>query len=96
MNINKRIGESSGAINRARQYFGYYGSLMLFLVFVKDYGWHWWYIPIIVVSIVFLWYDLNNIFPHEKRFLEKRSPYLTEILENTREIKKRLDKLEKK
>ena len=77
------IGKFKAIIDRELGYIGRLNFVMIAYLFIKDVGWHWWYLWSIPVFIVWVWIDLKYIMPDEFNYLHNKSPLFAKLLKQT-------------
>jgi len=77
------IGKLKAIADRELGYIGRLNFVMIAYLFIKDVGFHWWYLLVIPVFLIWIWIDLKYIMPKEFDYLHNKSPLFTKLLKNT-------------
>ena len=78
--------------DRARNYAQAINVLMITYLFLKESGWHWWYLGILVLLILLLIYDWYYVIAQERDTIWTRPGTLNDMREQIKEIHSRLVK----
>ena len=77
--------------DRTRGYAQILTQMMLFYLFLKEAGWHWWYLGIVVVFTLWMIYDIKNLVGKERDFIWTRSGVMKDMVDNVKYIKEKVD-----
>lgn len=90
--MKNNIGKVRTIFNRARTDATAFQLLMIGYLFVKEAGWHWWYIPVVVLFILYRVYDTRKILGQEWDFIFEKSRIFQELVNDVKQIKSNMAK----
>ena len=73
-------GKIKALIDRELSYLSKLNFVMIGFLFVKEVGWHWWYLSLIPLFLIWVWIDVKYILPSELDYLHRKSPVMKELL----------------
>jgi len=74
------IGKLKAIIDRELSYVSKFNFVMIGYLFFKDVGFHWWYLFIIPLFLIWVFIDLKYIMPKELNYLHGKSPFLQKLM----------------
>ena len=81
------------AIDRFRVYVTYIQLLMILQLYLKQEGWHSWYLWFIPVSLIVIYLDVRFMLRGEQQAIFDIHPYLPKMKNDIEEIKEKVDEL---
>ena len=75
-------GKIKALFDREMGYLSKLNFVMIAFLFIKDVGFHWWYLLGIPLFLVWVWIDVKYIMPDEYNYIHRKSPVLNKILNN--------------
>jgi hypothetical protein len=84
-------GKIKVVINRALLDSRILQAVMIAYLFFETAGFHWWYIPLVILFILSRIYDTRKILGQEADFIWSKSETLRGLIQDIKAIKKKLD-----
>jgi hypothetical protein len=74
------IGRIKVITERELGYYKYFSFVMIAHLYLKDIGWHRWFLFIIPLFLIWVYVDIKYIMPREYGYIHSKSPFLQKLM----------------
>ena len=77
------LGKFKYLSDRFRNYMSISNTVMIGYLFLKESGWHWWYLLFVPVVLALFYFDVKYVLPSELGYIWEKNPAYKQLLKNT-------------